>query len=160
MRNMKEATGDLLSSAAPSVKAYLRLRTLWKDIMRIHKGRKVLDLSSLTEPLGIYTEELHVGAYSPAVASAIKRYEGEFLKTLKKYGFHVSSLKIKIVKQGRDNNIEGEEQTAHNKFVSFSDEEIEKASRLFSMIDDNDIKKRLAIIWLKSQRGGSACGRV
>jgi hypothetical protein len=147
---MKEAAGELLSSAAPSVKAYLKLRSIWNEVMRIQKGRKVLDLSSITEPLGIYSDELRVGVYSPAVASAIKKYEREFVKALRDRGFHVSRLVIKIVRPGVDDDT-AEDSEVESKKWQFSEEDIRKACQMFSMVTDEGIRRKLAITWLKSQ---------
>ncbi len=150
MRNMKDIADDLFSSAAPSVRAYLRLRSLWKEIMRIQKNRKILDLSSLSEPLGIYSEDVHIGVYSPAVASAIKRYEREFVKALRAYGFPVARIVIKVIRPEIDDDITENTEAEDNRW-QFSEEDVRKACEKFSMVTDDEIRRKLAITWLKSQ---------
>ena len=155
MKNMKEVAGSLFRSAAPSVRKYLKIRSMWSDIMKITTRRGVLDLSSLTVPLGVYDSEIHIGTYSPAVANAILRYKKSVLESFDNAGFHFDRLVVKVLsgfKVEEDNDKAVKEEVEYK----FSENEIEKASQMFSLIGDEDLRRRLAILWLKSRlkRGG------
>jgi len=152
---MREVAGSLFRSAAPSVRNYLKIRSKWSDIMKITTSRGVLDLSSLTVPLGIYGSEVHIGTYSPSVASAILRYKKSVLESFEKAGFHFDRLVVKVLSKadGEEHNDEGVKVGVEYKFT---ENEIDEASQMFSLINDKNLRRKLAILWLKSRlkRGG------
>lgn len=123
--------------------------------MKITTRRGVLDLSSLTVPLGVYDGEIHIGTYSPSVASAILRYKKNVLESFDKAGFHFDRLVVKVLSEfevEENNNKAAKEEVEYK----FSESEIEKASQMFSLINDENLRRKIAILWLKSRlkRGG------
>ena len=123
--------------------------------MKIATSRGVLDLSSLTVPLGVYDGEIHIGTYSPSVASAVLRHKKNVLESFDNAGFHFDRLVVKVWSkfEVEENNDKVEKAKVEYKF---SESEIEKASQRFSLINDENLRRKLAILWLKSRikRGG------
>ncbi len=146
---------DLVIGAAPSVKMYLKVRTMWKDIMLITNRNKRLELYLLSEPLAIKGDVLHIGAYSPSVAAVIKRYEDVVLRQLKKNGLNINRLVIKVI-----GKLSESEKSSQENIKKFAEEEIRKAEKLFSMVEDSTVRRKLAIVWLKSKRTGGGIGSV
>ena len=111
-----------------------------------------VNLANLSEPLGVWGDEVHIGVYRPAAVSLIKRNERKILAKMKEYGFSVKKIVVKnLVRGNRPSHVEKKEKQSHQD-DNFSEDDIKRAMALFPMVEDEDMRRKLAITWLR--RGG------
>ena len=150
MKSIKDATNSLLSVAAPSVRQFLKLKIHWKEIMGSVSSS--VNLADLSEPLGIWGDEVHIGVHRPAVVSLIKRNERRILGKMKEYGFSVRKIVVKNLLMGSGFSHVGKREGKSHQDDNFSEDDIKGAMALFSMVEDEEMRRKLAITWLR--RGG------
>ena len=150
MKSIKDATNSLLSVAAPSVRQFLKLKLHWKDIMGSVSSS--VNLANLSEPLGVWGDEVHIGVHRPAAVSLIKRNERKILANMKEYGFSVKKIVVKNLLMGSNPSHVAKKERQSRQDDNFSEDDIQRAMALFPMVEDEETRRKLAITWLK--RGG------
>ena len=115
-----------------------------------------VNLANLSEPLGIWGDEVHIGVYRPAAVSLIRRNESKILAKMKEYGFSVKKIVVKNLVIGSNPSHVAKKERQSRQDDNFSEDDIKRAMALFPMVEDEEMRRKLAITWLR--RGGHSSG--